>query len=191
MAKKKANRKKRVMAAEPAVKFDDSKYDNVRFSATYDYGELALSKAASYLAGQKAKVASLILSIASLALMIVVLIADSNNLGPALVLLVLSMVGTVLTTNWHTLQIRYARGTTLDTLGGPSRRHVVVTDDAVHCVAPDGSEDVFALSDLRTVSADDDGLLAGFGNKRYAYVPAASMSASRFQELVQELEAAR
>ena len=37
MAKKKANRKKRpATPAEAAVKFDDSKYENVRFSATYD-----------------------------------------------------------------------------------------------------------------------------------------------------------
>lgn len=191
MAKKKANRKKRpATPAEAAVKFDDSKYENVRFSATYDYGELPLSKAASYLGGQKARFASLAVSMVCLVLMIVVLMADSRNLGPALLLLVVSAVGTVAITNWHKMQLRYARSSTL-AYTGEQRRHVVVTDDAVHCVAPDGAEDVFALSDLRTLSADEDGLLAGFGNRRYAYVPASSMSASRFQELVRALEAAK
>ena len=192
MAKKKTNRKKRSVAAasEPAYKFDDEKYGDVRFSATYDYGELALSKAASYLGGQRARAVSLAVSMVCLALMLVVLIADSHNLGPALVLLLVSGAGTIAITNWHKMQLNYARKSTL-AYTGEARRHVVIAGDKVYCVAPGGDEDVFSLSDLRTVSADEDGLLAGFGGRRYVYVPAAAMSASRFQELVRELEAAK
>lgn len=69
MAKKKTARKTRPASAEPAHKFDDEKYEGLRFSATYDYGELALSKAASYLGGQKARIASFAVSMACLALM--------------------------------------------------------------------------------------------------------------------------
>ena len=50
---------------------------------------------------------------------------------------------------------------------------------------------VATLSDLRRLSADDDGLMHRFGARRYAYVPSAAMSASRFRELSRELEAAR
>lgn len=49
MAKKKTARKARPTSVETSYKFDDEKYEGLRFSATYDYGELALSKAASYL----------------------------------------------------------------------------------------------------------------------------------------------
>ena len=181
MAKKKTARKTRPASAEPAHKFDDEKYEGLRFSATYDYGELALSKAASYLGGQKARIASFAVSMACLALMIVVLIADANNLAPAIVLLVLSMAATAVSTNWHNMQLGYARNSSLGFKGTSSRRHVVVS----------GAEERYDLSDLRSVSADDDGLLAGFGGRRYAYVPSTAMSASRFQELCRELEAAR
>lgn len=192
MAKKKSNRKKRSAASSaPAVKYDDEKYGDVRFSLTYDYGELALSKAASYLGGQKARLASLALSMVCLVLMIVVLIADSHNLGPAMVLLLVSLVGTTMTTNWHSMQVRYARKSSLGYEGSEVRRHVVVTDEAAYVVEEDGSDAKYALSELRSLSSDDDGLLAGFGNRRYVYAPAAAMSASRYQELVHFLEAAK
>lgn len=191
MAKKKTARKVRPLSAEPSHKFDDEKYDGLRFSATYDYGELALSKAASYLGGQKARIASFAVSMACLALMIIVLLADANNLAPAIVLLVLSMAGTVVSTNWHNMQTNYARNSSLDFKGATTRRHVAVTQTAIHVADESGAEECYNLSDLRSVSADDDGLLAGFGGRRYAYVPASSMSASRFKELVRELEAAR
>lgn len=191
MAKKKTARKTRPASAEPAHKFDDEKYEGLRFSATYDYGELALSKAASYLGGQKARIASFAVSMACLALMIVVLIADANNLAPAIVLLVLSMAATAVSTNWHNMQLGYARNSSLGFKGTSSRRHVVVTGDAVYVADESGAEERYDLSDLRSVSADDDGLLAGFGGRRYAYVPSTAMSASRFQGLCRELEAAR
>ena len=66
-----------------------------------------------------------------------------------------------------------------------------MTGDAVYVADESGAEERYDLSDLRSVSADDDGLLAGFGGRRYAYVPSTAMSASRFQELSRELEAAR
>lgn len=191
MAKKKTARKARPTSVETSYKFDDEKYEGLRFSATYDYGELALSKAASYLGGQKARIASFVVSMACLALMIVVLIADSHNMAPAIVLLVLSMGGTAVSTNWHNMQLNYARNSSLGFKGTSSRRHVVVTGDAVYVADESGAEERYDLSDLRSVSADDDGLLAGFGARRYAYVPSAAMSASRFRELSRELEAAR
>ena len=191
MAKKKTARKVRPTSVESAHKFDDEKYEGLRFSATYDYGELALSKAASYLGGQKARIASFVVSMACLALMIVVLLADSHNMAPAIVLLALSMGGTAVSTNWHNMQLNYARNSSLGFKGTSSRRHVVVTGDAVYVADESGAEERYDLSDLRSVSADDDGLLAGFGGRRYAYVPSAAMSASRFQELSRELEAAR
>lgn len=191
MAKKKTNRKARPAASAPAYKFDDEKYEGLRFSATYDYGELQLSKAASYLGGQKARAASFVVSMSCLALMIIVLLADSNNMAPAIVLLVLSMLGTLATTNWHNMQLNYARNSSLGFRGTSTRCHVVVTDDAVFVAGEAGEEERFPLSELRSVSADDDGLLAGFGGRRYVYVPAAAMSASRFQELRRELEAAK
>lgn len=191
MAKKKTVRKTRPASSAPSHKFDDEKYEGLRFSATYDYGELALSKAASYLGGQKARIASLAVSMACLALMIIVLLADANNLVPAIVLLVLSMAGTVVSTNWHNMQTNYARNSSLDFRGTATRRHVAVTQTAVYVADDFGAEECYDLSDLRSVSADDDGLLAGFGGRRYAYVPASSMSASRFKELARDLEAAK
>lgn len=191
MAKKKTARKARPTSVETSYKSDDEKYEGLRFSATYDYGELALSKAASYLGGQKARIASFVVSMVCLALMIVVLLADSHNMAPAIVLLVLSMGGTAVSTNWHNMQLNYARNSSLGFKGTSSRRHVVVTGDAVYVADESGAEERYDLSDLRSVSADEDGLLAGFGGRRYAYVPSAAMSASRFQELSRELEAAR
>lgn len=191
MAKKKTARKTRPASAETAHKFDDEKYEGLRFSATYDYGELALSKAASYLGGQKARIASFAVSMACLALMIVVLIANANNLAPAIVLLVLSMAGTAVSTNWHNMQLGYARNSSLGFKGTSSRRHVVVTGDAVYVADESGAEERYDLSDLRSVSADEDGLLAWIWRPPLRLRAVDGHERSRFQELCRELEAAR
>lgn len=192
MAKKKTNRKKRAdAAAEPAVKFDDAKYGDVRFSATYRYGELDLYKAAAYLGGPRVKLACYLGATVCIVAMIGVILVDSRNLLPAVILLFISLIFTAVTSNWANMQVYYARNSTLDPHAAVERRHVVMTADALIEAREDGAEERYDLADLRRVASDDEGLVAAFGQKRYVYVPAQAMSTSRFGELERALRGAK
>ena len=188
---KKSNRKKRTTPAASPVKFDDSRYGDVRFSATYQYSELELYQAAAYLGGRMAKTASYLFTTLCLVIMVGVILVDSRNLGLALVLLFVSILGTSVTSNWKKMQIGYARNSTLDPRGVSERRHVVVSDSEVYVACEDGAQERYPLAELKRVYQDDEGLVASFGKRRFVYVPAHAMSAARFRELADALAAAK
>ena len=67
------------------------------------------------------------------------------------------------------------------------RRHVAVTDDAVHVENEDGELGCYSLSELRVVHSTSEFLVADFGEKRYVYVPRSALSENRYRDLVRFL----
>lgn len=188
MAKKFGTRHKNVVPSGP--KFDDDAYEDVRFSATFDYGELSLTRAAAQLA-PRSKTATTGVAFVCLAGMVAVLMISEDNLVWALVFMVPALVALNAVTNWHKLQLRYARKTTLGAADGIGRHHVVVCEDAVHTQVEGGAVTSYSLSELRAVYDTEDCVVAGFGSKRYVYVPRAALSENRFRDLVRFLREKR
>lgn len=185
MAKKSPIRRKE--GKDDRELFDDKSYEGTLFSATFDYNELCLMRAAEHLAPRLKNV----LTIANMGLLILlILLALMLGNDAWLLLIVIFLITAVLlyvTQNWSKVQANYARRTSLDPacLGG--RMRVTVCEDAVHVQDETGREAIFALSDLRTVYSNSDFLLAGFSGRRYAYIPRSAMSENRFRDVVRFL----
>lgn len=177
MSKKTAARPK-----DEANEFDDSAYENVLVSATFDYNQASYAHAALLLAPR----AKQRLTFASLTSLILMLFCAWNFRDNQVLLYTtagLAILILFVWSNWERLQGRYARSSTLGLAGGPERRHVVVCDDAVHVQSSTGASDTFPLSDLRTVRYTDEHLVAGFGSRRYVYVPRRALSEGRYRKL--------
>lgn len=186
MAKKAVSRRK---AVSPQRKFDDSQYDDVRFTATFEYNELSLARAASWIC-PRGKYVTLGVAFVSLLLLVGMLYIDQGLLVPAMVPLAVSLVASSLNSRWSKVQLRYANGTSLalDETHAPQTRHVVVCGDAVHVEIEGGEKATYPLADLKVVHSNLDSIFAGFGDKRYVYIPRTAMSEGRFRELTRFLE---
>lgn len=185
MAKKSPARRKE--AAGERAAFDDSKYEGIHTSTTFDYNELSLIRASECLAPQLENVLT-IASFASLILLVLLALALGNDAWLPLIALFLVAVALLyVTRNWAKLQVRYARTTTLDPACMGGRMHVVVCEDAVHVEDETGKTGTYPLSDLRVVYENSDFILAGFTGKRYVYVPRSSLSEGRFHDLARFL----
>lgn len=182
MAKKTAARRR-----EGQSEFSDDAFENVRASATYDYNELVLARAAERI-HPRAKQYLTFVNFASLLILVFCAWNFRDNNVLLLVLAVVAFALLYVWANWNTLQLRLARRGSLALEGPNERRHVVVCDDAVHVQSNLGSSATYPLSDLKWVSATDGCLLASFGRGRYAYVPRRCLSENRFRELVRFLE---
>ena len=193
MAKRNAKAAARRREAEKnadQLRFDDAKYGRPLFSATFDYNELSFSRAANMLAPRVEPVAKLASVVPLLGIVFSALAFKDNN--PLLyVCFVVAMVFLVVSSNWSQVLQGYARRTTLAPAPGGERRHVVVTDDAVHMENEQGALGSYDLSDLRVVHRNDECVVAGFGARRYAYVPRSALSEGRFRELGRFLEERR
>ena len=185
MAKKNAARRKAIAESQPA--FDDSKYGNVLYSMTFDYNELSLTRASELLAPRMRGALSAA-SFISLAVLVLAALAFGNQGYPLLIALFLVSVGLLYaSSNIARLRLRYARTTTLDPAAYDGALHVAVEDDAIHVHDAQGAGGDYPLSELKTSISSSEGILAGFGSKRYVFVPRSSMSESRFHELARML----
>ena len=185
MAKKNAARRKAIAESQPS--FDDSKYGNVLYSMTFDYNELSLTRASELLAPRMRGALSAA-SFISLAVLVLAALAFGNQGYPLLIALFLVSVGLLYaSSNIARLRLRYARTTTLDPTAYDGALHVAVEDDAIHVHDAQGAGGDYPLSELKTSISSSEGILAGFGSKRYVFVPRSSMSESRFHELARML----
>lgn len=186
MAKKSSQRRRALTDGRPA--FDDSAYDNLLVSATFEPTELGLSRAAE-LMGPRLRANLTAGTFASLAVLVLVALAVGNQSYPLLIALFLVSLGFLYaSSNVGRLRLRYARSTTLDPAGFQGSVHVAVCEDAVHVRDEGGAGWDYPLSELKVVNGNAEGVLAGFGQKRYVYVPRNALSEGRFRELVRFLE---
>lgn len=186
MAKKSSARRRGDREARRT--FDDSAFGNVRFSATYEYNELALARASELLA-PRLRNALTMATFASLALLVLSALVFGNQAFVVLIVFFVVSVGLMYgMSNVSALRLSYARSSTLSTEDYDGTLHVAVCDDAVHVRDGMGVGGDFPLSELKTVNSTSDGVLAGFGARRYAYVPRSAMSEGRFRELVRFLK---
>lgn len=193
MAKKSAKSAARRRDGEKGVepfRFDDSKYGHTLFSASFDYGELNFARAAEMLAPRAPLALKLVSAVPLLGIVLCAVFARGNNM-PLYVCFALAMGCIVLTGNWDRCLRGYARQSTLAPAAGGERRHVAVTEDAVHLENEQGPIGSYDLSELRTVYRNSDCILAGFGDRRYVYVPRVALSEGRFRELGRFLEERR
>lgn len=168
--------------------FNDDAYEGVRFSATFDYGDLMLGRAAELLAPrarravQAAEIAVLLCIVG-----IAVFFGTDSTTVPLVGLAVAAFVLLLLSNRWGDLQVRYAGSGSLAPAEGGERMHVVVCDDAVHVQSDKRPVANYSLSDLRVVYDNADYLIAGFGGRDYVYVPRVSLSESRYRDLARFL----
>lgn len=185
MAKKTAVRRR-----DESGEFDNSAYENVRVSATFDLNEVSLSYAAELVAPG---IKRTLRPISFMALILLVFAAwqfrDQQTflIVPAIVVMALLFAWS----NWNRLQTRVIRSSSLALADGPERMHVVVCDDAVHTESSSGKRETYPLSQLKTLHATDECLLAGFGRRRYVYVPRKALSEGRYRSLVEFLREKR
>ena len=184
MAKKSAARRREQSAQSL---FDDSKYEGVRVSATFEYNELSLSRAAEQLA-PRLKSSMVFLNLASLLALVAsaVLLPDLSAL--LIALFVVAVIIMYVQYNWNKLAASYARTTTLDPAAHEGSVHVVACDDALHLEDAGGTQEHYDYADLRVVYPTSEFVVAGFGKKRYVYVPRSALSEGRFRELVRLLD---
>lgn len=193
MAKKPNRARAAAQPAADAVKFDDTAYADVRFSATFDYDELAVSRASTMIM-ERGRQISLGVAFVSLAILVGMLWINRDLLLPSMVFLVIAILASNATNNWPKIQRKYANKSTLALTGGAEKRHVVVCGDAVHVsvaaasgTSADGEKTVrtqsYPLSELRRVTRGVECTLADFGQKRLVYVPRAALSDTRYKEL--------
>ncbi|MBM6676953.1 hypothetical protein H6A07_09425 [Olsenella uli] len=180
MAKRNTRAAARKDAAQP--RFDDKKYEGVLFSATYECNELALARASETL-GQRLKTGLTAASFVSLLLMLVSLLVDNEATPFVIVLFLVSLVLVYGTTRWDRLQLAYARRTVLAPVASGEQRHVAVCEGGVHVENEAGPLLDLDYSDLRFVRQNGDCVVAGFGQRRYVYVPRSAMSENRFRDL--------
>ena len=185
MAKKSTKPAARRQAAGGAA-FDDKKYGRTLFSATFDYSELTLARAAELL-GNGVKNALTGCAFATLLAMIIVILVDDSLFVLVGILFVASFALIMVTSRWSSLQVRYARTTTLAAPASAERRHVAVGEKSVHVENEAGELGCYDLSDLRAVHSTSEFLVADFGQKRYVYVPRSALSENRYRDLVRFL----
>lgn len=164
--------------------FDDDAYENVRFSATFDYNELARDRAAAVLAPRAHRgvlfgEGAALVGIVAVALTLGV----EGTTVPLVALFLVALVLIFVANRWPDLQLRHTRGGSLDPAAGGERMHVVVCDDAVHVRSDKRPVQDFDLSRLRVLHDNEDFLVAGFGGRDYVYVPRAGLSENRYREL--------
>lgn len=188
MAKRHTARRRPAAGQGPS--FDDSAYDNVLHSVTFEYGELALTRASELLAPRLRGALTTGSFVSLVVLVLAALIVGDRGYALLIALFVLSLGVMFASSNVSALRLRYARSTTLDPAAYDGTLHVVVCDDAVHVRDASGAGADYPLAELRTVSHSSEGVLAGFGSRRYAYVPRSAMSEGRFRELTRLLEGA-
>lgn len=193
MAKKNAKAAAKRRAAEKNAeqfRFDDTKYGHTLFSVTFDYNELAFSHAANMLAPRTPTALKFVSAVPLLGIVFCALAFKDNNVL-LIVCFAVAMAFIVISGNWDQMLRTYARKTTLAPAAGGERRHVAVTEDAVHVENEQGPLGSYNLSDLRAVYRNSECVVAGFGQKRYVYVPRAALSEGRFRELGRFLEERR
>lgn len=188
MAKKSPARRKRT--AEQAEKFSDEKYEDVRFSATFDYNEISLARAAEMLTphAQTVMLSATFVSLAGIVLVALVSEDLSNATFPLVMLFAVSVALLVARSNWAYYQTSFARGTTLNPEDHGGRMHVAVCDDAIHTQDAAGNEAAYPFLELRRVYATSESVLACFTDRRYVYVPREGLSENRFRELKHYLD---
>ncbi len=185
MSKKTAVRRK-----DETGEFDNSAYENVRVSATFDYNEVTLSYAAELVAPNVKRTLG---PISFVALILLVFAAwqfrDQQTflIAPAIIVMALLFVWS----NWNRVQTHVACRSSLAIDGGSERRHVVVCDDAIHTETSTGKHETYPLSELKTLHATDECLLAGFGRGRYVFIPRKALSEGRYRSLIEFLEEKR
>ena len=108
---KKSSARRREQSAQSL--FDDSKYENVRVAATFEYNELSLSRAAEQLA-PRLKSSMVFVSLASLLALVAAAILVPDLSALLIGLFVVAVVMMYVQYNWNKLAVRYARTTTLD-----------------------------------------------------------------------------
>lgn len=189
MAKKTKTRQGERAAArrdDRSDRYDDSAYEDLRYSITYSMDELQFSRAASLVAPSWLYNVGMGIAFVGLVAIILLLISNPDNLVPALVCMAVSLIGTYITGNWSSVVMRMAAGSTLALTGTDNHRHVVITDTELTELGPDDRKATYPLSDLKKVHADDDACVLDFGSKRYVYAPKSAMSENRFRALVRE-----
>ena len=167
--------------------FDDARYEDVRFSATFEYNELSLNRAAEQIAPRLKG----ILTVADFGSLIVLILLAMALRDQTLLLVIVFLIPATLlyvTNNLSSLQVRYARGTNLDPVTMGSRVHVTVCENSLHLCNDEGGQQDFDLSDLRFVHDTSDFLVAGFARRRYVFVPRSALSENRFHDLVRFLD---
>lgn len=189
MAKRgaKAAARRRGGEKDAELRFDDSKYGRTLFSASFDYGELSFARAVEMLAPRVPTALRLVSVVPLLCIVLSAIFAGTDSIA-LYVSFVVALVCIVATGNWSRVLLGYARKTTLAPAEGGERRHVAVTEDAVHVESEQGPIGSFDLSDLRAVYHNGECVVAGFGEDRYAYVPRSALSEGRFRELCRFLE---
>lgn len=183
---KKSSARRREQSAQSL--FDDSKYENVRVAATFEYNELSLSRAAEQLA-PRLKSSMVFVNLASLLALVAAAILVPDLSALLIGLFVVAVVMMYVQHNWNKLAVRYARTTTLAPSAYEGSIHVVACDDALHLEDAHGVDARFDYADLRVVYPTSEFVVAGFGKKRYVYVPRSALSEGRFRELVRILDA--
>ncbi len=173
-----------------AFRFDDSKYGRTLFSASFDYGELSFARAVEMLAPRVPTALKLVSVVPLLGIVLAALLVGTDSVA-LYASFAVALVCIVATGNWSRVLTGYARKTTLAPAEGGERRHVAVTEDAVHVESERGPIGSFDLSDLRTVYHTAECVVAGFGEGRYAYVPRSALSEGRFRELCRFLDERR
>ena len=182
---KKSSARRREQSAQSL--FDDSKHADVRVSATFEYNELSLSRAAEQLA-PRLKSSMVFVNLASLLALVAAAILVPDLSALLIGLFVVAVVMMYVQYNWNKLIVSYARTTTLDPASHEGSIHVVACDDALHLEDAGGSEERYDYADLRVVYPTSEFVVAGFGSKRYVYVPRSALSEGRFRELVRILD---
>lgn len=194
MAKKQTARAKQTAQAkatrEQAARQEkhDKQYGNPLYSLTYEMDELEFSRASGLTKPDSIKTVLASISAICLVLIIVLLLQDRNNLTIAIILVAASLVCTAASSSWADILVRYARRSTLGLVGKDNHRHIVLTEDEVIEEGPDDRVERYPLSELQFVRSTDSYALAGFGSKRFVYIPRSSMSEGRYRGAVRFLE---
>ena len=188
MAKKNAARRKdKGAGGAPNNGFANKSYEGEHFSATFEYNELCLVRAAELMAPRLKNVLLAANFVALLAIIFVAIVAE-GFVALIVVLFIISVGLYYAVHNWSKLQLRYARSTNLLPRPGVTRYRVVVCNDAVHAEDDQGGEESFDLASLAHVNANSESILACFGEKRYVYIPRSALSETRFRELTHFLD---
>ena len=166
--------------------FDDSKYEGVRVSATFEQNELTLSRASEQLA-PRLKKSMTFLNLAALVMLVGAAFVLPDVTALLVALFLVSMAATYVTYNWGKVTLRYARTTTLSPTAFQGSVHVAACDDALHVEDAHGARMDLKYADLRVVYPTAEFVLAGFGSERYVYVPRSALSEGRFRELIRIL----
>ena len=119
--------------------FDDARYEDVRFSATFEYNELSLNRAAEQIAPRLKG----ILTVADFGSLIVLILLAMALRDQTLLLVIVFLIPATLlyvTNNLSSLQVRYARGTNLDPVTMGSRVHVTVCENSLHLCNDEGGQ---------------------------------------------------